>query len=124
MSVKQAVRGRPTPPPLKATALGVITMGVEVGILMGVALSLGVLVWRMRRVPALRRQSAWLAGLLALQFLTGLSNVVLGWPLIAAVLHTGGAAALVIVLTWAVCESRLAVDTLSASRLRASSLSA
>ncbi len=85
---------------------------------------LGVLVWRMRRVPALRRQSAWLAGLLALQFLTGLSNVVLGWPLIAAVLHTGGAAALVIVLTWAVCESRLAVDTLSASRLRASSLSA
>lgn len=31
---------------LIATALGVIIMGVEVGILMGVALSLGVLVWR------------------------------------------------------------------------------
>eukprot|EP01034_Spumella_vulgaris_P039623 gene39624-48962_t len=27
---------------------------------------------------------------------TGLSNVVLGWPLVAAVLHTGGAAALVV----------------------------
>ncbi|MBC7918007.1 MAG: sulfate permease [Rhodoferax sp.] len=34
---------------LLATAMGVITMGVEVGILMGVALSLGVLVWRSSR---------------------------------------------------------------------------
>ena len=34
---------------LVATAVGVITMGVEVGILMGVALSLGVLVWRSSR---------------------------------------------------------------------------
>lgn len=34
---------------LIATALGVITLGVEVGILMGVALSLGVLVWRSSR---------------------------------------------------------------------------
>jgi cytochrome c oxidase assembly protein subunit 15 len=37
---------------------------------------------------------------------TGLSNVVLGWPIVAAVGHTGGAAALVVVLTWALCESR------------------
>ena len=37
--------------------------------------------------------------LAALQLLTGLSNVVLGWPLVAAVAHTGGAAALSIVLT-------------------------
>jgi len=34
-----------------------------------------------------------------LQALTGLSNVVLGWPLVAAVAHTGGAAALALVLT-------------------------
>ena len=34
---------------LIATALGVIVMGVEVGILMGVAMSLGVLVWRSSR---------------------------------------------------------------------------
>ncbi len=34
---------------LIATAVGVISMGVEVGILMGVALSLGVLVWRSSR---------------------------------------------------------------------------
>lgn len=43
---------------------------------------------------------AWrLLFLAALQLLTGLSNVVLGWPLVAAVVHTGGAAALAIVLT-------------------------
>ena len=39
-------------------------------------------------------QARWLLGLAALQLLTGLSNVVLDWPLVAAVLHTGGAAAL------------------------------
>jgi len=41
-----------------------------------------------------------------LQLVTGLSNVVLDWPLVAAVLHTGGASALVLVLTWALCISR------------------
>ena len=45
--------------------------------------------------------------LLALwQFASGLSNVVLGWPLVAAVAHTGGAAGLVVALTWALRESR------------------
>jgi cytochrome c oxidase assembly protein subunit 15 len=61
--------------------------------------------WRIWHGP-LQRQARWLAGLAVLQLATGLSNVVLGWPLLAAVLHTGGAAALVIVLTWALCESR------------------
>ena len=42
------------------------------------------------------------------QFASGLSNVVLGWPLVAAVAHTGGAAALVVALTWALRESRAA----------------
>ena len=46
-----------------------------------------------------------LLALSALQFFTGLSNVVLGWPLVAAVLHTGGAAALVMALTWALSLS-------------------
>ncbi|MDF1484824.1 COX15/CtaA family protein [Ramlibacter sp. H39-3-26] len=63
---------------------------------------------RLRRMPALRRQSRWLGGLALWQFATGLSNVVLGWPLIAAVAHTGGAAALVVVLTWTLCASRAA----------------
>ena len=46
-----------------------------------------------------RTESRWLAGLLALQVATGLGNVLLGWPLVAAVLHTAGAAGLVVVLT-------------------------
>jgi len=47
-----------------------------------------------------------LAALLLLQFLTGLSNVVLGWPLLAAVLHTGGAGALMMVLTCMLSQSK------------------
>ncbi|MET3181167.1 UNVERIFIED_ORG: cytochrome c oxidase assembly protein subunit 15 [Variovorax guangxiensis] len=71
-----------------------------------VFVALGVLAWRMRRIEALRPQARWLAGLALLQLATGLGNVLLGWPLAAAVLHTGGAAALAVVLTWALCESR------------------
>ena len=59
--------------------------------------------WRVWRVAALRAQSRWLLGLALAQFATGLSNVVLGWPMAAAVLHTGGAAALVVVLVWTLC---------------------
>jgi cytochrome c oxidase assembly protein subunit 15 len=67
---------------------------------------LGILAWRLNRTPALRVQSRWLAGLTGLQLATGLSNVVLDWPLVAAVLHTGGAAALALTLTWAIAASR------------------
>ena len=73
-----------------------------------VLLALAWLAWRLHRVAALRVQARWLAGLALLQLATGLSNVVLGWPLLAAVLHTGGAAALVVVLTWAAASSRAA----------------
>jgi cytochrome c oxidase assembly protein subunit 15 len=63
--------------------------------------ALAALAWALAatRVPALRRTAYGLAGLAALQLLTGLSNIVLGWPLVAAVVHTGGAAALAVVLT-------------------------
>ncbi|BEP70956.1 MULTISPECIES: heme A synthase [unclassified Variovorax] len=71
-----------------------------------VFVALGLLAWRLRRLEALRAQAHWLAGLALLQLATGLGNVLLGWPLAAAVLHTGGAAALAVVLTWALCESR------------------
>jgi cytochrome c oxidase assembly protein subunit 15 len=69
-----------------------------------VFLVLGAFAWQLRH--AMPRQAKWMGGLLAWQFATGLSNVVLGWPLVAAVAHTGGAAALVVVLTWTWCESR------------------
>jgi len=43
-----------------------------------------------------RRQAVIILGVVAVQWATGLSNVVLGWPLVAALAHTAGAAALVI----------------------------
>ena len=71
-----------------------------------VVVALGVLAWQMWRIPALRPQARWIGWLTLLQVATGLSNVVLGWPLVAAVLHTGGAAALTIALTWAIFATR------------------
>lgn len=61
---------------------------------------LGTLAWRLWRADAAvaRRFGAALAALLLAQLLSGLSNVVLGWPLAAALAHSGGAAALVLVL--------------------------
>jgi cytochrome c oxidase assembly protein subunit 15 len=67
----------------------------------GVVVLLSILtLWRIWGVAAMRRPAGWLAALLAAQLLTGLGNVLLGWPLLAALLHSGGAAALVVVLTW------------------------
>jgi cytochrome c oxidase assembly protein subunit 15 len=53
--------------------------------------------WR-RRGPRERRRAGWMLALLVVQWGTGLSNVVLGWPMVAALAHTAGAAALVICL--------------------------
>ena len=79
---------------------------------------------RLYRLPTLRKQGQWLAGLALLQLATGLGNVLLGWPLAAAVLHTGGAAALVIVLTDVVFYTRGASVAVSRSKLSASRLTA
>lgn len=62
--------------------------------------------WRLRQQPSLHTAGQLLLGLSALQFITGLSNVVFDWPLLAAVLHTGGAAAMVVTLTWVLAISR------------------
>jgi cytochrome c oxidase assembly protein subunit 15 len=64
------------------------------------------LAFYLHRIPAFRMPARWLAGLILLQAVTGISNAVLGWPLLAAVMHTGGAAALVIVLSGVVFSSR------------------
>jgi len=53
-----------------------------------------------------RRPAKMLGALTSLQLLTGLSNVVFDWPLAAALLHTAGAAALALLLTWLVTESK------------------
>jgi cytochrome c oxidase assembly protein subunit 15 len=60
--------------------------------------------WRCPQRP-MRRRAAPLAlcALLAWQLASGLSNVVLGWPIVAALAHSAGAAGLVAVLVslWA-----------------------
>ena len=58
------------------------------------------LAWQLNRTSVWRSHSRMLAALVGLQLATGLSNVVFNWPLLAALLHTGGAAALVLTLTW------------------------
>ena len=81
-----------------------------------------ILAARLYKIQALRKSAVWLAGLALLQVATGLGNVLLGWPLAAAVMHTGGAAALVVVLTGIVCAGRSADQTVSASKLSTSRL--
>jgi cytochrome c oxidase assembly protein subunit 15 len=44
--------------------------------------------------------------LIGLQFVTGISNAVLGWPLLAALLHTGAAAAMLVLLVWCLSIAR------------------
>ncbi len=70
-----------------------------------VFLVLGGLAWRWQR-HGLTQSARWLAGLLLWQLLTGLSNVMLDWPLLAAVAHTGGSAALLLCLTWTLFTTR------------------
>jgi cytochrome c oxidase assembly protein subunit 15 len=63
--------------------------------------ALALLAWRLARSDRSEvRRWAWpVAGVGLWQVATGLGNVVLGWPLAAAVAHTGGAAALAVLLT-------------------------
>jgi heme a synthase len=58
----------------------------------------GLCAWLWRHSDALKPWAKTLAALLCLQVATGLSNVVLDWPLVAALLHTAGSAALLLTL--------------------------
>jgi cytochrome c oxidase assembly protein subunit 15 len=58
---------------------------------------LGILGWRMRLEPGLRRPATVLLVLLGIQCGTGLAIIFLEWPLIIAVLHNGVAAGLILV---------------------------
>ena len=78
--------------------------------------------WRLRATDGLSRQGRVLLALAALQFFTGLSNVVLGWPLLGAVLHTGGASAMTVVLVWSLAKSRRTPITTTATPLGSVSL--
>ncbi|MFM2119326.1 MAG: hypothetical protein RL722_794 [Pseudomonadota bacterium] len=79
-------------------ALTAIHLGHRLGALLLLAASL-LAAWRLRKATGWSRQALKLAGaLLLLQIATGISNVVLGWPLLAALAHTAGAAALLALL--------------------------
>jgi cytochrome c oxidase assembly protein subunit 15 len=68
---------------------------------------LGVVAWQLARA-GMGQPARWIGFLLLWQLASGVSNVVLEWPLVAAVAHTGGAAGLVLALTWVLCSTRRA----------------
>lgn len=70
-----------------------------------VVVMLGVLAWRFHANPGLHASRNWLLGLATWQFATGITNVIMDWPLAAAVAHTGGAAALVVAMTLTLCQT-------------------
>jgi cytochrome c oxidase assembly protein subunit 15 len=72
----------------------------------------------------MRVNAHWLIALALWQLATGLGNVLLGWPLVAAVSHTGGAAALVVVLTGTLFSCRRVARPALATELSASRLHA
>lgn len=85
--------------------------------------ALGWLAWRLWSLPALRGTARWIVALALWQLLTGLSNVLLDWPLLGAVGHTGGAAGLVLVLSGALLSTRSAPAANGATTLHVSRLS-
>ena len=85
--------------------------------------ALGWLAWRLWSLPDLRGTARWILALAVWQLLTGLSNVLLDWPLLGAVGHTGGAAGLVLVLAGALLSTRSAPAANGATTLHVSRLS-
>ena len=71
---------------------------------------LGWVALQARRVDGLARVADALLAVLLLQLATGLTNIFLGWPLAAAVLHTGGATALLGLLLVLHFRARAAAD--------------
>ena len=84
---------------LPFTALTAIHVAHRMGAVVLLA-AMALLAWRLRgsRDAALRRLALGLVLLGLWQLASGLSNVVLGWPLPAALAHTGGAALLTLLL--------------------------
>jgi cytochrome c oxidase assembly protein subunit 15 len=81
---------------------------------------MGWLAWLLWSTPQTRRIAKGLLLLAAWQFASGLTNVVLDWPLLAALAHIAGAAALVILTTSALMSTRSADQTSAAPALNLS----
>jgi cytochrome c oxidase assembly protein subunit 15 len=85
---------------LALPALTAIHLAHRIGALV-VLVAAAVAAWRLRRADLQGWASQALRAallLLGLQVLSGISNIVLGWPLPAALAHTAGAAALLALL--------------------------
>ena len=65
------------------------------------------MLWQFKKAEVMPVLTRVLFALLTLQLITGLSNVVLDWPLLAAVAHTGGAGAIMMTLTWMLSRSKI-----------------
>jgi cytochrome c oxidase assembly protein subunit 15 len=93
-----------------------------------VVLAIGGLIVALRRSgdTTASRYALGLTVLLLWQLASGLSNVVLGWPIVAALAHSAGAAALVGVLTslWARLHALPVTAALAAARPAGSSMAA
>ncbi len=103
---------------LSFEALVAIQMAHRLGAV-AAALALAALAWQLLAQPALRGHGRALALLLVAQVGTGLSNVVLDWPIVAALAHSAGAALLVLVLTSLLARARLGASTEAAAPGRA-----
>jgi cytochrome c oxidase assembly protein subunit 15 len=75
---------------------------------------LAVRLWRSGQTPA-RRHATLLCLLLLVQLVSGLSNVVLDWPMLAALVHAAGAAGLVGVLVSLWMRARASASATPAS---------
>ena len=73
-----------------------------------VLVAMGLMAWRLHASGdrGLQRWAFGLVGVALWQLASGLANVLLGWPLAAAVAHTAGAAVLVTMLTFLITRAR------------------
>lgn len=78
-----------------------------------VVLFVGWLGFAARRIEGMQRIGTWLLIAIAIQFMTGASTIFLKWPLALAVVHNGGAAVLVMLLTILNFQARHAVQSAS-----------
>ncbi len=72
-----------------------------------VFIALGYAAWTLSKVVGLKQYANWLVGLALWQFFTGVTNAIMGWPLLAALAHTAGAAGLVMAMTWMLSRIRI-----------------
>lgn len=71
---------------------------------------IGYTVFRAWKLPSLRGTARMIALVLALQAATGMATIYLNWPLAIAVLHNGGAALLVLLLTMLNYKAQFQLD--------------